>query len=138
MRIIMTLALLSIASLSVSPLFAQQETNGVIQEAFLPYETGPGTPYRSASGAPAEAYWQNSADYEMEVQLYPEEHKVTNSMTIHYANNSPLPLEFIWLKLDQNLFERESWGSKLTPYAGSRFGNRGFDGGITIDNLTVQ
>ncbi|WP_073066582.1 M1 family metallopeptidase [Fodinibius roseus] len=130
--------LLVLALLATSPLNAQEGNDSTVQEAFLPYETGPGTSYRSASGAPGEAYWQNSADYEMDVRLHPEEHKVTNSVTIYYTNNSPRALEFIWLKLDQNLFDKESWGAKLTPHTGSRFGNRNFDGGITIDDITVR
>lgn len=133
-----TTFILSIALLTTLPLIAQQNDSRTVQEAFLPYTTGPGTSYRSASGAPGEAYWQNSADYEMDVQLYPEEHKVTNTVTIHYTNNSLEQLEFIWLKIDQNLFKNESWGAKITPYTGSRFGNQNFDGGITIDGITVQ
>lgn len=138
MRITKTVAALFTVLLAASPLIAQQDENNTIQEAFLPYETGPGTSYRSASGVPGPAYWQNSADYEMDVQLHPEEHRVTNSVTIHYTNNSPEQLKFIWLKLDQNLFDQESWGAKITPHTGSRFGNQDFAGGITIDNITVQ
>lgn len=128
---------LLIALVAATPLYAQ-ESNQTVQEAFLPYETGPSTYYRSSSGAPGEAYWQNSADYEMDVQLYPEDHRVTNTVTIHYTNNSPQALEFVWLKLDQNLFADESWGAKLTPYTGSRFGNQNFDGGLSIDDISVK
>ncbi len=109
----------------------------VIQEIFLPYNTLTGSEYRTAGGAPADDYWQNSADYEMDVRLKPGEHKVENTITIHYTNNSPQELEFIWLKLDQNLFDSDSWGAKATPYSGSRFGNRNFDGGIKIENMEV-
>lgn len=120
----------------VSPLFAQ-DAGDTVQEAFLPFKTGTSTQYRSASGAPGENYWQNSADYSLDVQLEPSQHKVTTSMTIKYTNNSPRNLEFVWLKLDQNLFEDGSWGAKLTPYEGSRFGNQSFDGGLNIRKITV-
>lgn len=133
-----TTVIFLIVLLAALPLLAQQNGNAVQQEAFSPYETGPGTPYRSASGAPGEAYWQNTADYEMDVQLHPEEHKLTNTVTIHYTNNSPQELGFLWLKLDQNLFKNESWGAKVTPYTGSRFGNQNFDGGLTIAEITVE
>ncbi|SMO42593.1 M1 family metallopeptidase [Fodinibius sediminis] len=137
MRLPITLIITGLL-LTVSPLSAQERENNTVQEAFVPYETGPSTIYRSASGASGAHYWQNSASYEMDVALHPEEHRVTTSMTIHYTNNSPQPLEFIWLKLDQNLFDDDSWGAKLTPYSGSRFGNREFDGGLTIKGITVR
>lgn len=118
------------------PLKAQQG-NSVVQEAFLPYHTGQSTEYRSASGAPGEDYWQNSADYNLDVTLQPDQHLVKATVEISYTNNSPQDLEFMWLQLDQNLFAKDSWGARLTPYTGSRFGNRGFDGGITLNRLQV-
>ncbi|MFH5832580.1 M1 family metallopeptidase [Halalkalibaculum sp. DA3122] len=115
---------------------AQQE-NPNVQEAFLPYHTGESTIYRSASGAPGEAYWQNSADYNLDVILHPEDHRVESTVEIQYTNNSPDALESLWIQLDQNLFAKDSWGTRLTPHTGSRFGNRGFDGGVQIKNIRV-
>ncbi|MDR8393967.1 M1 family metallopeptidase [Aliifodinibius sp. S!AR15-10] len=114
-----------------------QESNPNVQEAFLPYETGKSTIYRSASGAPGEAYWQNSADYNFDVALHPNQHSVEATVEIQYTNNSPEALEALWLQLDQNLFDKDSWGSKLTPHTGSRFGNRGFEGGISINEIEI-
>ena len=116
---------------------AQVETSNTVQEAFLPYETGNSTYYRSASGEPGEAYWQNAADYDIDARLFPGEHKIETSITIHYTNNSPQNLKFLWLQLDQDLFEADSWGSKLTPPGGGRFGNQEFDGGIEIENFQI-
>ncbi|TYP95032.1 hypothetical protein LX73_0327 [Fodinibius salinus] len=130
-----TLVLL-LALFMVAPLYGQQ-TN-TVQEAFLPFDTGRSTDYRTAGGAPGADYWQNSADYEIDAQLQPSKHKVKTSITIHYTNNSPNDLEFVWLKLDQNLFDKDSWGAKLTPYEGSRFGNKAFDGGITLNKVSVS
>lgn len=62
---------------------------------------------------------------------------VENTVEIQYSNNSPDELEFLWVQLDQNLFKKDSWGSKLTPHTGSRFGNRGFDGGLEISRIQV-
>lgn len=131
------LSTLLLSVLMVSPLYVQGQDTGVTQEAFVPYETGTSTPYRSASGAPGEEYWQNSADYKIDAHLHPEEHKVETSITINYTNNSPRELEFLWLQLDQDLFEKDSWGAKLTPYTGSRFGNRGFNGGIKLNKVRI-
>lgn len=116
---------------------AQEQTPPTVQEAFLPYETGKSTLYRNAGGEPGKAYWQNAADYRIAADLYPGEHRIESAITIEYTNNSPQDLKFLWLQLDQDLFENDSWGSKLTPPGGGRFGNQSFDGGITIENIEV-
>ncbi|MDZ7692437.1 MAG: M1 family metallopeptidase [Balneolaceae bacterium] len=114
-----------------------QQGRSVIQEPFLNYDTGQSTEYRSASGAPGEDYWQNSADYKLDVTLHPDQHMVESTVEIQYTNNSPQDLEYLWIQMDQNLFAKDSWGTKLTPHTGSRFGNRGFDGGLTLNSIQV-
>lgn len=114
-----------------------QKGQSTVQKAFLPFDTGRSTDYRTAGGAPGADYWQNSPNYEIDARLDPSNSQVNTTITIHYTNNSPNPLDFVWLKLDQNLFDSESWGAKLTPYQGSRFGNQSFDGGIKIEDLSV-
>lgn len=126
------------AVMMVSPLYGQQDSIDTIQEAFLPFQTGISTEYRAASGAPGESYWQNSADYNIDTRLYPDEHRVVTTVKIHYTNNSPQEMEFVWLKIDQNLFAEDSWGARLTPYTGSRFGNQNFEGGINIKKVRVS
>lgn len=127
-----------LAVMMTSPLYAQQDSVDTIQEAFLPFQTGISTEYRAASGAPGESYWQNSADYKINTQLHPDEHKVITTVNIHYTNNSPQKMEFVWLKIDQNLFAEDSWGAKLTPFTGSRFGNQNFEGGINIEKIRIK
>ena len=134
---IKSLSILFLSLVLATSLQAQEQTSNTVQEAFLPYETGESTLYRSASGEPGKAYWQNSADYTIEAQLYPSDHRIETSITIDYTNNSPQNLTFVWLQLDQDLFEKDSWGAKLTPPGGGRFGNEGFDGGIEIDEIRV-
>lgn len=122
----------------ITPAIAQQTDNPNIQEAFLPFQTGQSTKYRSASGKPGSSYWQNEADYDINTKLNPDDHSVSSTVTITYTNNSPDDLDFVWMQLDQNLFSNDSWGAKLTPYTGSRFGNQDFDGGFKIENLRVS
>lgn len=130
--------LFSLVVLLISlPLHSKAQYSDTIQEAFLPYNTGVSTEFRSADGSPGEDYWQNSADYTIDAQLHPQDHSVNTSITIHYTNNSPQNLDFVWLMLDQNLFAKNSWGAKLTPYTGSRFGNKNFDGGIKLEKVRV-
>jgi len=64
--------------------------------------------YRSASGAPGEAYWQQRADYVIEIDLNDEAQVFTGKETITYHNNSPEALKFLWLQLDQNILSANS------------------------------
>ena len=64
--------------------------------------------YRTASGAPGHKYWQQQADYEINVKLDDEKQTLTASETITYKNNSPDTLTYLWLQLDQNRFKRDS------------------------------
>ncbi len=58
--------------------------------------------YRTASGAPGNNYWQQRADYDIKATLDEKNLKLTGSETITYTNNSPDPLTYIWLQLDEN------------------------------------
>ncbi len=114
------------------------QNTGTIQEAFEPYETRPHSEYRTAGGAPAPDYWQNEADYDIDVQISEQQHKLNGTVKIHYTNNSPYKLSFLWIQLEQNLFDPGSRGAKLTPYRGSRFGNLGAEGGYNIQNIEIS
>src|SRR5882757_8828809 len=57
---------------------------------------------RTASGAPGTKYWQQRADYNIKCELDEKTQKLTGSETITYYNNSPDPLTYIWLQLDEN------------------------------------
>lgn len=107
-------------------------------EAFKPFfypQTG--TETRSASGQPGHRYWQNSADYQLNVSLDDKKNEITGSADITYTNNSPDQLGFLWLQLDQNLFEKDSRGNAVVPLSGSRNGAHGetFDGGYKIKSI---
>ncbi len=90
--------------------------------------------YRTAAGEPGPAYWQQRADYDIEVALDPATHVITGSETITYANHSPDTLRFVWVQLDQNLFAPGSRGAQVFPQEG-RFGGGGFVGGYTLDRV---
>ncbi|RED98976.1 M1 family metallopeptidase [Marinoscillum furvescens] len=59
--------------------------------------------YRTASGAPGKDYWQQQADYKMKISLDDETQLLTGEETITYYNNSPDPLNYLWVQLDQNM-----------------------------------
>jgi hypothetical protein len=97
------------------------------------------TDTRSASGQPGHAYWQNSASYSIAVRLDDAAKKLTGTETVTYTNNSPDRLDFLWMQLDQNLFEKDSRGNAIIPLRGSRNGARGqeFDGGYDITSVKM-
>ena len=64
--------------------------------------------YRTGSGSPGPEYWQQQADYVINAELNDENQSITGAETITYHNNSPDVLTYLWLQLDQNLFDKES------------------------------
>ncbi len=58
--------------------------------------------YRTASGAPGPKYWQQKADYDIDVTLDEKNLTCIGSETITYSNNSPDKLDYLWLQLDEN------------------------------------
>ena len=57
---------------------------------------------RTASGAPGVKYWQQRADYDIKCELDEKNLVLVGSETVTYYNNSPDPLTYIWLQLDEN------------------------------------
>ncbi|HEX8334083.1 MAG TPA: M1 family peptidase, partial [Segetibacter sp.] len=64
--------------------------------------------YRTASGAPGPQYWQQRADYDIAVELDEPNNILTGSETITYYNNSPHPLSYVWLQVDENFHHPNS------------------------------
>lgn len=64
--------------------------------------------YRSASGAPGPDYYQQQADYRMDIELDDKKARIYGEETITYHNNAPEDLEFLWLQLDQNVRAKDS------------------------------
>ncbi len=58
--------------------------------------------YRTASGAPGSKYWQQRADYDIDVTLDEKNLTVIGTETVTYHNNSPDVLTYLWLQLDEN------------------------------------
>lgn len=64
--------------------------------------------FRTASGAPGPAYYQQQADYKMDIELDDKNARLDGSETITYYNNSPDSLEYLWIQLDQNQAAKNS------------------------------
>lgn len=121
--------------------FGQDQPKYDYQEAFKPFfYQNNATETRSASGKPGHKYWQNRADYKLNVTLDDEKNEISGFSEITYTNNSFDELEFVWLQLDQNLFNKNSRGAALIPASGSRYGDAAstFDGGYKITSVFVD
>ena len=104
------------------------------------YPTGE-TITRAATGEPNAGYWQNRADYQITASLNDDSHEIKGSATISYKNNSPHALQFLWLQLDQNLFNKTSRGQARMPLdSRSRYGDAksGFSGGYNLSSVQVN
>ena len=65
--------------------------------------------YRNAAGAPGPQYYQQQANYIIQVTLDDAKQQVQGTETVTYINNSPDPLSYLWLQLDQNIQDPNSY-----------------------------
>lgn len=63
---------------------------------------------RDISGRPGKNYWQNYADYKVDVNFNPSTRLITGTAVINYSNNSPDTLKEILFKLYPNLYKKGS------------------------------
>ncbi|WP_310397973.1 M1 family metallopeptidase [Hymenobacter sp.] len=61
---------------------------------------------RAETGQPGPKYWQNSADYDLQVSFDPATRRIAGTAAILYSNNSPDSLREIWFKLYPNLYQK--------------------------------
>lgn len=103
--------------------------------------------FRTASGAPGHEYYQNNANYKMDIVLDDKNQTITGKATVTYINNSPDDLTYLWMQLDQNVREKgsiakEKNGSGFSPvmpvenFADQYLGEE-FDGGFNITSVTT-
>lgn len=99
--------------------------------------------YRTASGAPGHEYWQQKADYDIQVEVDDETQRITGYETITYHNNSPDELTYLWLQLDQNMRAKDSdrWKiqegkiSDQMAFNDLKWLHMDFDGGFKIESV---
>ena len=99
--------------------------------------------YRTASGAPGPEYYQQQADYKIDVELDDKNTKLFGTETITYTNNAKESLEYLWIQLDQNLMAKTSKtplveSAKIDPAISAagfsrKYLEEKFDGGFKID-----
>ncbi len=64
--------------------------------------------YRTASGAPGPEYYQQQADYKIDVELDDKNARLFGKETITYTNNAKESLDYLWIQLDQNIAAKTS------------------------------
>jgi hypothetical protein len=99
-------------------LFAQEKETTVTPKQSGKYDTNKfsqmydllATPnmFRNAAGAPGPAYYQQQADYKIDIELDDKNARLSGSETITYYNNSPDNLDYLWVQLDQNQAAQDS------------------------------
>jgi Peptidase family M1 domain len=97
------------------------------------------SPTRSGTGAPGVMYWQNKADYKINVAFDDVANTITGEVEITYTNNSSDKLSFLWLQMDQNQFNSKSRSAAMKSVSGSRFGgDDAFEGGFELKSVQVE
>ena len=122
--------------------FSQENTNN---NKFKQLDTDLPTPnsYRSPSGAPGHEYWQQRADYKMNIEIVDSSQVLKGKETITYYNNSPDALTYLWLQMDQNVRAKDSHSydireSELDDKMSSNQINRlspSFEGGFNLTSV---
>ncbi|RCW90190.1 M1 family metallopeptidase [Winogradskyella arenosi] len=101
--------------------------------------------FRTGSGAPGPGYYQQQADYQMDIEIDDDNAKLYGDETITYTNNSPDELNYLWVQLDQNMRAGDSKtplinNSVIRPVAISSsvvksYLKESFDGGFHIEHV---
>ncbi|WP_396155433.1 M1 family metallopeptidase [Flavobacterium macrobrachii] len=99
--------------------------------------------YRTASGAPGPEYYQQQADYKIDLELDDKNAKLFGQETVTYTNNAKESLDYLWMQLDQNQQSRKSLSPlvqnsvtdpAMSPKGFSRtYLEEKFDGGFNIE-----
>ena len=131
--LISSLLLLLSFQISAQKKFAQLD-----QELPTPNE------FHAASGAPGHNYYQQKADYKMNLVIDDASQKLSGFETITYTNNSPDRLDYLWLQLDQNIYDENSDTKLIEVEKMEDFKSMGdirkrdfkYDGGFKIEQIT--
>jgi hypothetical protein len=122
---------------------ARPDTMPPTPSVFQPLPLPAPNQYRSGSGRPGPAYWQQRVDYRIAATLDTTRGEIRGRETIHYTNNSPDALHYLWMFLEQNICSPSSVTEKLDQppliFLGSTFdfSCKGFRGGVTLERLHI-
>ena len=86
---------------------------------------------RSTTGKPGKNYWQNTANYDLNIHVDPASRLISGEADIVYINNSPDVLNQIWFKLYPNYYKKGS--PRQTAVAPADLTD-----GVIIDSLWIN
>jgi len=127
--------LLATCTISFGQQFGNQNKFKQLEELATP------NTYRTASGAPGHEYWQQRADYDIDITLDDSKQIIFGEETVTYYNNSPDVLNYLWIQLDQNIRAKNSLRSqasvtgfdKQISSRGLKSFHNDYDGGFKLD-----
>lgn len=101
--------------------------------------------YRNAAGAPGHNYYQQKADYKIDIEINDQTQRLSGVETITYTNNSPEQLEYLWIQLDQNIYDKNSDTKLIEVDKMENFKSIGdiskhfidYDGGFKIEEVST-
>jgi hypothetical protein len=99
--------------------------------------------YRTGGGRPGPRYWQQRVDYRIAATLDTARRQIRGRETVHYTNNSPEKLTYLWMFVEQNICAPTSITEQLDQpplvFLGSSFdfSCKGFHGGITLERVSI-
>jgi peptidase M1-like protein len=122
---------------------ADRDTSPVPPSVFRSLDLPAPNAYRTGSGRPGPRYWQQRADYRIAAVLDTVRKRIQGRETIHYTNNSPGALTYLWMFVEQNICTPTSVTEQLDQpplvFLGSTFdfSCKGFDGGVTLERVSI-
>ncbi len=118
---------------------ARRSTGESIGDIFAPLDLPTPDQMRLGSGAPGPDWWQQRTDYVINAEVDPAARRLDATMTVTYHNNSPYPLDYIWIQLEQNLFKPDSLGTQSrTPGSVMSTDLGAFSGGYDIPYIRAE
>ena len=133
--------LISICCLAANLIWAQNPNLNYNKFRQLKTELATPNSFRTASGAPGHEYYQQKADYKMNIELDDAKQIIRGAETITYHNLSPDPLTYLWIQLDQNIRAKDSDSYKISTndmddlmsFDQLERLHKSFDGGFNIE-----
>jgi hypothetical protein len=107
---------------------------------FRPLDLPTPNEQRGGDGRPGPRYWQQRADYRISATLDTARRELHGRETIHYVNNSPHALPYLWLYVEQNICQANSITATLNQPP-LTFADIVFDfscGGANTDGVVLE
>ena len=139
------LLIISVLLFPIENISQQKQTEKINTNKFrqLNQEFASPNMFRTASGAPGPAYYQQQADYVINIELDDANKKLYGDEIVTYTNNSPDLLDYLWVQLDQNVRSKDSPSlirdsnsvnpAYIPDTFEKEFINDPFDGGFNIE-----